>query len=954
MLVEYVTDNADALKFLNNVDDFDKKFQADGLNHTPVKPSRGVKDLLLGGFRGARQVYKDAKDAPLLASQAMGGKLVRAITYVRNKNIWYGAGLEMADLALQKARGLEGMLRDGEMRAVASIAVTNALHAGHIASEVIIRGALAFNAKTQMFQAIRRPFSMANVLLAKHDLIEREGLQRATDRVNTFFEAKRSKSIMDEFKAREKELNDLNAEMRDPKTSVARQALLLDEILQAEKGLRMINIAKKKVRFDEEQIKFYGDQEKQHPELRTMLDNWTKVNDNMIDMMLFGKIISEKRAKQLKGIKDYVPWYRIQDDMEDLHQASQMGGVKRLTNVGKEKRFEDTVVVKDIDDIVDNMLHNVAMITRNSMRNYAANRVAQQYATRNKKGQIAVFPEEGRTPEGAVRTNILVNGRRIIIEIKDPLIAESVLGMENISMPAMDMLGALANGLRRGVTLWPQFQIRQLFMDAPTAALVTGLKDPTRVWAGTFRGFIKALQSDDPVVDMLKSYGIGGYQSYTRTPEIEYKQQIGLMEKNKFDALMGLLDRVGDASDYGQRVSVYNNTLRQTGDEMLALLQANNVIDFLKRGSARHAQFLTKTVSFMNAYAQQIDILAMSLVGKRLTGKARGAALAQLAKTGATFGFYVMLYSMAVGDDDEYQKLDDQTKVRNIFLSKNWTGLDNNILLPMHTSASFMFKAIPELTYNYVTTQGTSNEIDGTRLRTALREAAFDSLLGPNLISTGVKPFAEITLNRNFFTGSTVTPRGMEDLDAVEQYTAATSQLGKIFSAVTSIPFTEGKRVLNPIEADHLVRGLFGTTGSAVQWLSNMFGEDRPSATTRQNPLYGSFVAPDVARGNEDLFYDFKKRVDNKYETYMKLLERDKADEADKYFDKNEDLISARDYVTSMEVALRDINLQIRMAGEVKDKTATPEQRRQEIIDLQRTKQEILDGIIEMRLESKL
>jgi hypothetical protein len=953
MLVQYVIDNADALKFLNNVEDFDKKFQEDGLNHTPVKPSRSVKDMMLGGFRGARQVYKDAKDAPLLASQAMGGKIVRAITSVRNKNIWYGAGLEMADLAMQKARGLEGMLRDGEMRAVASIAVTNALHAGHIASEVIIRGALAFNAKTQMFQAIRRPFSMANVLMAKHDLIERLGLQRATDMINTFFEAKRSKSIMDEFESREKELQDLNDEMRDPKTSVARQALLLDEILQAEKGLRMINIAKKKVRFDEEQIKFYGDLEKTNPELRTMLDNWTKVNDNMIDMMLFGKIISEKRAKQLKGIKDYVPWYRIQDDMEDLHQASQMGGVKRLTNVGKEKRFEDTVVVKDIDDIVDNMLHNVAMITRNSMRNYAANRVAQEYATRNKKGQIAVFPEEGRTPEGAVRTNILVNGRRIIIEIKDPLIAESVIGMENISMPAMDMLGALANGLRRGVTLWPQFQIRQLFMDAPTAALVTGLKDPTRVWAGTFRGFIKALQSDDPVVDMLKSYGIGGYQSYTRTPEIEYKQQIGLLEKNKFDSLMSFLDRVGDASDYGQRVSVYNNTLRQTGDEMLALLQANNVIDFLKRGSARHAQVMTKTVSFMNAYAQQIDILAMSLVGKRLTGKARGAALAQLAKTGATFGFYVLLYSMAVGDDDEYQKLDDQTKVRNIFLSKTWTGLEDNILIPMHTSASFMFKSIPELIYNYVTTKGTDNEMDGTRLRTALFEAAADSLLGPNPVPTGIKPAVEILLNRNFFTGGTVTPKGMEDLDAVEQYTAATSQLGKVLSALTGIPFTE-KRVLNPIEADHFVRGLFGTTGSAVQWLSNMFAEDRPSATTRQNPLYGSFVAPDVARGNEELFYDFKSKVDNKYETYMKLLERDKADEADKYFNKHADLISARDYVTGMEVALRDINRQIRNTGEVKDKKLSPEQRRQEIIDLQRAKQEMLEGIVQMRLDSGL
>ena len=610
--------------------------------------------------------------------------------------------------------------------------------------------------------------------------------------------------------------------------------------------------------------------------------------------------------------------------------------------------------MQDIDDIVDNMLHNVAMITRNSMRNHANYRVVQEYATRNSKGQIRVFPEEGRTSDGAVRTNILINGRRIIVEIRDPLIAEAVIGMENIDMPALKLLGALANGLRRGITIWPQFQIRQLFMDAPTAAMVSGVKNPTKVWAGTFRGFIKALQADDPVVDMLKSYGIGGFQSYTRTPEIEFKKQIGLLENSKFDGLMNLLDRVGDSSDYGQRISIYNNVLAETGDEMLALLQANNVIDFLKRGSARHAQFLTKTVAFMNAYAQQIDVLATTLAGKRLVGKTRSAALAQLAKTAGVFGFYVMLYSMAVGDDDEYQKLDDQTKVRNIFLSKNWTGLENNILIPMHTSASFMFKSIPELIYNYVTKEGTENEMDASRLRSALREAAFDSLLGPNPVPTGIKPAVEIILNKNFFTGSTVTPRGMEDLDAAEQYTSATSELGKVLSALTSIPFGEGSRVLNPIEADHLVRGMLGTNGSAMQWLSNLFGEDRPTPSMRQNPLYGSFVSPDVARGNEDLFYDFKSKVDNRYETYMKLLERDKAEEADKYFDKHGELISARDYVTGMEVALRDINRQIRMTGEVKDKSFTPDQRREEIIDLQRAKQDILDGIVQMRLESGL
>jgi hypothetical protein len=122
----------------------------------------------------------------------------------------------------------------------------------------------------------------------------------------------------------------------------------------------------------------------------------------------------------------------------------------------------------------------------------------------------------------------------------------------------------------------------------------------------------------------------------------------------------------------------------------------------------------------------------------------------------------------------------------------------------------------------------------------------------------------------------------------------------------------------------------------------------------RQNPLYGSFVSPDVARGNEELFYDFKSKVDNRYETYMKLLERDKVDEADKYFDKHENLIIARDYITSMEISLRNLNTQIRRIGEVKDTSYTPSQRREEITDLQRSKQEILDGIVQMRLDAGL
>jgi hypothetical protein len=947
-----------------NTEDFDKQFEEDGFNNAPIRPSSTVKDTLLGGAKQAKQAYDNTITAPAMAYKAMSGKLLRGITYVRNKNIWFGAGLEMAEKITQKAGGLAGKLRDGEGRAMASIAITNALHAGNIAVEVIRQGSLAFNRDSQMFQAIKRPFSMANVVIEKSKLIARVGEQRANDMIQMFFEAKRSKSINDEYQKIEQEIARLDAERLKPGLDPDQLNQVLNDLLDAKQDLKQIGIAKKKVRMSEKQIDFYSKLDEKHPELGSMMENWTRVNQNMIDMMLFSKIISKKRAERLKGIKDYVPWYRIQDDMEDIHDTSTMGGVRSNTNIAKEKKFKDTEVNKDIDDIVDNMLHNVMTITRNSMRNHAANRVVDSFGTRV-KGKIAVFPREGSTKNGAVRLNILRNGRRIIVEIKDPLIAEAVTGMEDVAIPGMDVLGMAANGLRRGITLWPEFQVRQLFMDAPTAALVSGVKNPTKLWSEVFAGFAKSVKGGDPIVELLQSYGIGGYQSYTRTPEMELKQKIGLIEKSKFDWLMSKLDQVGDASDMAQRVAIYNRVLLETktgkdgafpnGDQMQALVAANNIIDFKKRGSGRLAQFLTRTVSFMNAYAQQIDVLAMTLAGSGYTGKDKAAALAQLSKTAALFSLYVILYSWAIGGEDDYEELDDQTKVRNIYVPKKLTqyiGMDNGLLIPMHTSASFFFKSIPELTVNKVMKEGTENEMDNTRLRHALAEAAIDSLLGPNPVPTGAKPIIEIGLNRSFFTGRAITPKSLEGIDAAEQYTATTSELGKVLSALTGNPFNE-KRVLNPIEADHLVRSMFGTTGAAVQWGSNIFSGDRPTPRDRDNPFFGSFISADVGRAPEDLFYSFKDKVDSRYNTYQSLLKDAKFEEADKYFDRYEKEITAHTYISAMDNSLAELNREIRALGRT-SRDMTPDERRAEITDKQRLKNQILEDVIAMRKEAGL
>jgi hypothetical protein len=148
----------------------------------------------------------------------------------------------------------------------------------------------------------------------------------------------------------------------------------------------------------------------------------------------------------------------------------------------------------------------------------------------------------------------------------------------------------------------------------------------------------------------------------------------------------------------------------------------------------------------LNAYAQSIDVLFDALRGGGLRGKDRAAALQQLAITGSLLAGSTLIYAMLVGDDDDYMKMDDQSKIRSYMIP----GTD--VVLPMNTSAAFFFKAIPELLYNKVVNEGTETEVDAKRLRTAMKEAAVDLLLGPTPVPSAVKPIIEIGLDYNFFT----------------------------------------------------------------------------------------------------------------------------------------------------------------------------------------------------------
>jgi hypothetical protein len=183
-------------------------------------------------------------------------------------------------------------------------------------------------------------------------------------------------------------------------------------------------------------------------------------------------------------------------------------------------------------------------------------------------------------------------------------------------------------------------------------------------------------------------------------------------------------------------------------------------------------------------------------------------------------------------------------------------------------------------------------------------------------------------------------------MEPEEQYNATTSELAKIMGEYTGI---------SPVKTDHFIRGTFGTAGALAQWFSNsLFSEGRVASELKQNPILSSFVAPDVAKLNEQLYYDLRDRSEKAYKTWNGLMENDNFKKADKYYEENIGLIEAHYYVLSIDEELKDINKEIRRIGRTFDKSMSPEEKRKEINEFTKLKQDILSNIFEIRKEAGL
>jgi hypothetical protein len=300
------------------------------------------------------------------------------------------------------------------------------------------------------------------------------------------------------------------------------------------------------------------------------------------------------------------------------------------------------------------------------------------------------------------------------------------------------------------------------------------------------------------------------------------------------------------------------------------------------------------------------------------------------------------IYAMSMSDDDDYNEQTDRTRDHNWILPKSirvGLGLDQPLKFSVPNEFGFMFKSIPERVVQYLKESSTGEQRDAySMLMGTVKDVAGEFGMMP--IPAAIKPVFENMVNFSMFTRRELIPPSMKDRPAPLQYTSGTSELGKAIGKVTDT---------SPILIDNAIRGYFGMAGGAVSTVADiLMNPNRPSVALEKIPFLSIGLLAPVGTRTKDEFYDFREKVAQAVNGASFL--KDKPQERAAFIEKNGYLLSAAPYVNNKLKALAHFR-EVRMFYE-NDPRFSPQQKREEIIKIQKQEQEILVDLRKFRAQT--
>lgn len=676
-------------------------------------------------------------------------------------------------------------------------------------------------------------------------------------------------------------------------------------------------------------------------------DIYAKYNEGLINFAVKTGAIAKKDADIMLKNKNFIPFYRERPNTKEVFL--EIGGAPaiKIGNLTQQPYLHELIGGdQPIFDIFTSSLQNTAMLTDMALRNLSTKNVANSLAS---VGMLKVAEDskdngihKGDGPTGPNIIRFKSDGENYWAEVdtKTTDIPSELLvkGMEgvNTALPnVVQMMNAPANLLRKWVTRNPAYTLRQLIRDPLNAVMVAGLdtvpvassvKEIAKMWRGTNEGEF-----------LLQRRGILGGQVLTGTTEDQKKILNDILSGKKgWDYRMAQLDKIAIQGDAATRIVMYNNYIKQGLSEMEATLATLESMNFSKRGISPSLFALSTMVPFMNAQIQGLNVMYKAFTGKmpfseKLKVKQK---LMQRAMMMAAFSF---IYASMMQDDEAYQNANDDEKYSNWFIPNPFG--EGHIKIPIPFEMGLVFKAFPEALYNTV--------FGDEKLRdtaSAIGKLAWNAIpiSGPQ----GVKPALEVFINYSFYTGRDIESPRLQQLEPSERYTERTSEIAKLVGGVLgNIPGIG--EYLSPVKIEYLVRGYTGSVPLAVASLANPIlrgGETGEQPDTRsfigaETPLIGSFFQPKDATGLINKAYKDMDDIIKAKETYKKMVEDGREDDAEKYLDANADVIGMASLAGKFRQQMGELTKQERMVRS--DSSLTGKEKREQLDEIRQAKIEL-------------
>ena len=611
------------------------------------------------------------------------------------------------------------------------------------------------------------------------------------------------------------------------------------------------------------------------PDLKEMSKLMDEARIAMVNNMVKAGRLSKEEGKAWSEVAGYVPFDRLEDFSTNFNKIKKVSG-KGLAQVGKLPELVGSLN-RPVGNVFDNYINTLGWMVGQTMKTDAT------VTTLRSLEDIGQANFLGRSAQG--KPNVVgayVDGEMMYWSVPSKY---DVMAFKDLNPPKagwLRNLGVFSNVLRKTVTVLPPFALKQVTDDVQRAILTSGVKNPGALIWMSLTNFPKLALAElrgiqHPIVREFGRLGLTGeYDFEAGKPATSLLKDLGYKKRTTFETILHRLDGITRASDVAVRKAIYDQTIKESGDAVLAQTRAREFINFRRRGASDFVGAMVTTIPFFNAYIQGMDVLYRAASGKDSSASVdRAQARRMFWSRAGTVMMLSSLYALGKDDDDEdYKNMDLRTR------DSNWI-LPGGYKIPVPGELGAIFKVIPERIVEYMKRQGTPEEQEAFEAVRTTLSYMFEQYLGRAVpVPQAIKPVMEAWANKSFLTGRDLEGYHHKAMDPSARVTEQTSELAK---AIAVFSRDQVGAEVSPIMIDNALRGYFGSSAAMLTMVTDsLLNPTRIDRPLHKYALLSNYLYDPVGTRRMTEFYEEREKVGKANTTLNELMKTD-LDRAEKY-----------------------------------------------------------------------